>query len=70
MCKFCEETDCLISEEIIVDRQPLFVDLRFDTLNNQLDIFAGFVDSGHGDWTKSLNIKFCPMCGEKLKEVE
>ena len=73
MCKFCEETDCVISEGIdTTTGRQAFADLRFDKDNNQLDINFGLLDEEgcqgkDTTWSNSLNINYCPICGEKLQ---
>ena len=71
MCEFCSNTNYLISEEYITEEGiKVFADLRFDTDYNQLEIKYGVLDNSGGEWSKSLNIKYCPICGKKLQEAE
>lgn len=72
MCKFCEQTDNLISEDYQTSvGRKVFADLRFDTENNELDMEYGLleVDGSSGadtNWSHAIKINYCPMCGRKL----
>lgn len=66
MCKFCDETQNIISEETAVKNLTVFVDLRYDAGNHMLEIQYGAAETNIAEWTKSFEIKFCPICGVKL----
>ena len=72
MCKYCEQTDNLISEARMTSTGRLaFADLRFDLENNELDMEYGLLeyDGSSGEdttWSSALKFNHCPMCGRKL----
>ena len=70
MCKFCNETNVVLSQMITVGKKCLFVDVRFDADYNQIDVCVGDAETEQSTWTNGINIAFCPVCGKKLKEVE
>ena len=74
MCEFCKETNNVLSEGIPTSTgRQVFADLRFDKDNNQLDINYGLleIDDCQGKdttWSRSIDINYCPICGEKLRK--
>lgn len=77
-CNFCgdQQTKCFISSTIQKPQgEGYFVDLRLDLDNNQIDADFGPLDKngvaqGDSDWTNTLNIHYCPVCGRKLPVVK
>lgn len=77
-CSLCgdEETKCIISSDLtLANGEKPFVDIRLDLENNQIDAQFGLLNednsaSVNSDWSNSLNINYCPICGKKLKEVK
>lgn len=71
----CDQTDCILSAELTYKGNTIFADLRFDLdeeERHELDINIGFMDPEtleihDSEWSKSLPIKYCPMCGKDLK---
>lgn len=66
MCKYCEQTDFIISSNY----KNVGADLRFDVENRQLDIELGYTDE-NGKFTDSywdgfIDISYCPFCGSKI----
>lgn len=73
-CEKCKETDCVLSSNMFLENgTEVFADIRFDLDANQLDINVGSIgEDGFPEesyWSDGLDIKFCPFCGEKLKEL-
>lgn len=74
-CEKCKETNVILSDSYKTKNGTrIFADLRFDTEFNQLDISSGTLDANklpdERRWSHSVDIKFCPFCGEKLLEIE
>lgn len=75
MCKFCEETNTLLSEDWhTTTGRKAFADVRFDTENNEIDMEYGLLefDGSSGPDTTwsygSIKIKYCPFCGVELSK--
>jgi hypothetical protein len=84
-CEFCKETNCAISKRIPVTiggvEVEAFARVRFDIENNQIDMELGVAKAAKSeedrnsvvyahDWSDSIDIIKCPVCGETLKPVE
>lgn len=73
MC-ICEATDRLISESFYTSiGREVFVDLRFDLDNRELDICYGLLNNSgrigkDSNWSDGFKINYCPVCGRKLSE--
>jgi len=70
MCKYCNGEKSLLIES---NNNNIKIRLRFDTDNNQLDVQFGKIDKNNeyinADWSDSKDIKYCPFCGEELKDI-
>jgi len=67
-CDKCKETSCILQSNIKIDGNHLYVDLRLDMDNNEMDIEV--VLHNHNEWTGAVSINYCPFCGEKLPELK
>jgi len=77
MCEKCKETDCILAyDQEVEGGEKVFVDLRFDVENGELDINFGFLGKDNRPkelsslWSDAVKIKFCPFCGEKLPGLD
>lgn len=71
----CAETDCVLSATHNYKGNTIFADLRLDMDDSdrqpELDINLGFYNSENNqmlssEWSESLQINYCPICGRKL----
>ncbi len=84
-CQFCKETNCAISKRITANIEgvevEVFARLRFDMENNQIDMQFGVAKPAKteedrnrevyaSDWSDSIDIIKCPVCGETLRPIE
>lgn len=76
-CGLCDDkqTKCIIASNLATTiGEKAFVDVRFDLENNQIDAQFGLLNedgsaSVNSDWSSSLNINYCPICGKKLPSI-
>ena len=63
-CK-CKTGESLISVSDEMAEVALYYDLRFDIINNELDVVITNADTNE-ILESSVSISFCPFCGDKL----
>lgn len=79
VCETCKDTDFIVSgtSQSIYDingtKCKIFVDLRMDRENNELDMDFGLVNVETNEiiqdsieWSNAIEIKHCPVCGKEL----
>ena len=70
MCEKCKDGGNILDGYLETSKGEVFTRLRFDLDNNQFDMQYGVMGKDNSpdeyEWTHSIDISFCPFCGQRL----
>ena len=77
-CKFCCETNAVLSSTVRNNDMTIYSDIRMDCrpedelwqIDNEITYHVGFdTDSMYSEWSNSaIDLNYCPICGRQLRK--